>query len=561
MKKYTYCLLVLISIIYVFSVHTFADVLFEDTFDNTSKVDISNTTALVDTAKGEVTLPRNKLPNAVTFTNSQGEFALIDNDQINFYDYDPSSNTMKKNDLLNISDITNPVGIAMGENYSIWAITKNEIRRYDFTGSGMSLNPYLSVTGLTDIFSVSSNPVDGTVTVLSENSNKKGIVTTFKTTAEGKLQEVPQLSFSTNLDNPLSLSMTKDTNDIAVSNDKGIYYYSFDASAGKYVENTVMTTVTGNPTVSVAVQSSGDGYVALNEVGADYYMYDVNVSQMSRVPMLSASNPKYSYAIALNQNSYDYALLDEDGNLQYWTYDNGTNKMVRNSSLELTGISIKKRYDSPKEYMSVLINSSNKYDAIRITSNEDPSIGGSIKWSVSIDGGTTWNDVVNGSMAKIPDSNSFVIKAVLEMADNINQPPPKIYNVKLEGLSFGTQNVQCIAITENAADQILPTTTFPVKAKKGSQVVFTVDTYGFTENVTVQIDGKPDVTMKPEKPTTEEFNTWTGSITFEPDEVQGKVFGATFVSSRGTKTVQFSIPDFVVIDQNVIYNIQLHLVR
>ena len=561
MKKYITILFTIITLS-VFTIPVMAEKIFEDTFMDVTKIDTKKTTALVDTALGEIRLERKKIPNALAVKEMQNEFALINGEQINYYSFDVATNALQKNELLSISDITDPVGIALGENdYSLWVLTETEVRRYDYTESGMSYNPYLSMTGLTDVFSISSNPIDGTVAVLSKDSEGKGVVSTYKTTEEGKLETIPQLLINTGLEDPFSISMVPNTSDLVVAAGDSTYYYSYESQSNSYIQNVMMSVVTGSPITSLCVQKSGDSYAVVTPEGSDYYTYDIETSQMNRIPTLSTSNSNYSYAVSLKQGGYEYAMLSEEGEVQYWMFDEGTGSMVRNSAMEIASVDIKNRYYSPRYYVSNVIQTLGTYDNIKLTVTEGKPEGTSIKWNISADGGAKWKEIVLGQWIDINETNNLVIKAELIAAESMNQHTPKIMDIILEGTRSEINNIQCIAITKNNSDQVLPTNMFPVKAKKGSQVVFAIDTWGFIKNVTTTFNTGEEKILVPEHPTTEDKNRWIGTITFEPDAVEGQIIGVTIKAENNIKQVTKQIQDFIVINQTVIFNMDIKLVR
>lgn len=540
---------------------SYAATVLEDSFIDMSKIDQNKTTALVDTAAGEITLNRAKLPNAVAVGSNGSEYAAIDGDGVSVFNYDTSTNKMVKNESMSVMGVTDPVGIAFGQNnYSVWVLTKSEIKRYDYTENGMTFNPYLSVTGLNEVFSISVNPIDNTVVVLSQDTSKKGVVSTFKQTEEGKLQSIPQMTFTTDIESPSSLSIAPDTGAIAVSSKDSISYYSFDESNCSYAKNILMSTATGNPVVSVSMQKSGNGYVSLGVNSLDSYMYDVELSKVAKVPTLSTTlQSKYNYSVSLNTDRYEYAILNDEGNVEYWMFDESTQSMKRNSTMEVGGINIKNRYDSPADYVSTIITTDNDFDQVRITSQEVKPDGAAITWSVSEDNGSTWIEVVANEWKEMNLGRKLCIKATLKATEGGNVDPPKIQDVKVEVTFSGISNVECVAITKNHKDQVLPTKIFPVKAKKGSQVVFTVDSTGFIEEITAEFSTGEKKELIPEDSITAENNKWLGSITFEPDDEEGRIIGVRFEGVKKGKKFNTKIDKFIVIDQYVIYDMDIQL--
>lgn len=539
-----------------------AETIFEDEFLETTRIDTAKTTAKVNNKEGYITLPRKELPNNIAF-NSNNEIAVAEGDGVNIYSYDEATNKLVKNTSLAITDIDDPIGIACSTgDYSMWVLTENEIRRYDYTESGMSHNPYLSVTGLKDVFSISSSTISGTVVTLSKDSDGKGKVSTYTVSDDGKLLGIPQLTFNTGFEDPLSVSMVPNSNDIVVASGDSIQYYSFNDTDGSYLENSMLSVIVGEPMTGLSVKGDTDGYVALTPTNSEYFTYDISIGKMSRVPTLSAqTSSEYNYAIAMRPDKYEYALLGEDGNIEYWMYDDSTGKIVRNSALELASINIKKRYYSPMLYYSTEVATEKEYDEIKIVANENKPEGSKIQWAFSVDGGSNWIDIVNGDWTDSDLHNRFIIRATIETPDSINQDPPKIEYVRLELTKAEITNVECKAITKNHVDQELPTSLFPVKAKQGSQVVFGVNTFGYTTSLTGRTSSGEEITFYPEKDVSEENNTWIGSISFEPDIPEDTVIGITVEGQKGEKKFEEVIENFITINQNVVYDIDLSLIQ
>lgn len=575
MNKYLILLTILI-ILFFLGTPAIAVTILEDSFNDMSKIDTAETTALVDTSAGEIRLPRAKIPNALVLREFQNEFIVINGNEVNFYVFDPATGSVKKNDLLSITDIDSPLGIAAAENtYSLWVLTKNEIRRYDLTENGMSYNPYLSITGLTDVFSISANPLDNTVVTLS-SIDGKGVVTTYKLTEEGRMQQIPQLTFNTGLEDPLAVSVVPDTNDILVASGDKVYYYAFEASTNSYVQNLMMSITTGNITTSLSVQKNGDSYVVANQSGVDYYSYDVNTSQMVRIPVLSAGLSNYPYSVCLKPGSYEYAVLTEENMVQYWMYDSATGKMVRNPAMEAAGVAIFRKYYSPKQYVSMVVNTSLKYDEIRLTVHETTPENTEVNWYISFDNKATWQEITPGRWTGVSvikpgtiKTNTFCLKAELVSPEGLNQDTPRISYVLLEVSNSGISEIECINITKPFEEYVgkFPfrypdPDKFPVKMKKGSQIVFTVSTEAYTKSLTAEFSTGEVIALVPEKPVTEEKNKWTGAYVVQPDAIENTMIGLTLRTVRDTfPTGEMYIPDFVKVSGYVIYEMDLKLVR
>ncbi len=563
MKKLFILLVSYIITTYILTNLVLAEPIFQDTFTDTVSIDLTQTTALVDTVNGEISLPRARIPNALAVSRFQDEFAVINGSGIDYYAFDQGTNSVVRNDLLNINDITDPVGIAAGQgDYSLWVLTGSEIRRYDFTGSGMSHNPYLSVTGLTDVFSICSNPLDDTVISLSEDMSGKGIITTYKSVAEGGgMQTVPQLSFNTGLEDPSAVSMVPDSSDIIVSAGDSVYYYSFEAASGTYVQNAMMTVATGMPINSISLNQTGDGYMVSGQTASDYYLYDLNLSKMERVPLLSSTSENYQYSVSLKQGAYEYAVLTEDGTVQYWIMDSATGSIVRNPAMETAGIAVFKKYYTPREYVSTVRNTAINYDEIRVTANTEIPEGASINWSAKCGNDSEWHTLVPGTWVNVPAFNSFYLKAQLVSPEGINQKTPKIFDVLLEGTKCEISSVECIAITKNDIGQVLPTSQFAVNAKQGSQIVFAADTLGYMQEVSAVYSTGEQQMLKPENSLENEKNRWYGSITLEPDAQEGEIISLSLTGRKPAKVVDYNIDRFIEIKDNVIYDMDVNLTR
>ncbi|MCL6479502.1 MAG: hypothetical protein K6T65_14040, partial [Peptococcaceae bacterium] len=219
----------------------------------------------------------------------------------------------------------------------------------------------------------------------------------------------------------------------------------------------------------VSAGSDETGNSVLTSADLGYYM-NSDTGGASRVDVYSPGPLTGPVAVSLRPGTYEQIFLDENGNVQWWTYDDARGRMVRDPSLEISGLELNKGYAHPRNYFSKAISTAITYDAARLTVTEDKPDGTSIAYYVSSDGGSTFTAVTPGTWTSMPRGSSFVVTAILDTTDP--QQTPKILHVNLE-------------VDE---DMILEGQITPIPAERGRNVTISARAVSLTSGAEVTLD-------------------------------------------------------------------------
>lgn len=538
-----------------------AVVILDDDFTNTTYVDINQTTAYVNTSNGGyVRLKKQPKPNAVAI-NRFGEYAVPTTDGgIKFFTYDESTGTSRQDASMSIPGVTDAEEVAMpSEGAVLWAYRSGSgIYRYEYNDSAGSMSEIHKVLGITGVLSVTAFPAanDG-AGALRTSGTGTGIIDIYQVTAENNL--VVAMSFDTGITNPKSISFVPGTGeypDVLYATPNTLYFFVNDESIGSYREDTSRRTNLVNAG-AVSTSSSRHGAAVLTPILADHYAYTEGAPQ--QVSVLSAGSLNGAIAISLNPDGYDQAIITEGGDVQYWRYDEETGAMRRDASMEQTGLNLSGGYHHPEEYLSTVIDGGSSYDEIRITAQTNLPAGTSVTYYISSDSGGSFTAVSSGVWTPVTAGRYFVVRAVLDTTDI--SVTPQILRVTLEVSALSINNLRVLAIADNVSGQVLPTSTFPVLAKIGAEMLFEATTTGSAEQVWADFSNGVQVALIPLSPTTNENNAWRGTFTVPLDSVDGSMIGVTLTAQKGTNQKHLVQSPFILINGQVLYDVDLKLTQ
>ncbi len=401
----------------------FAETVLDDGFADAAMVDLAKTTARVDTVNHYVLLPWQSLAGAVDTLESGMGFAVASKDGVTLYEYDDATGGMARNPLYSCPWAVDVTGVSIRQdNLNMWAVSGNSVAYYKFNGAGMSNDPALKLTGLTDVLSVAAFKSADSALLLQREGGKAKI-----TRYDAGAGLNPALVFQSDINDPVRISMVNDSPDFMLFTKNAAYYFSYDDAGGTYVEDPARR-ITG--LADVVSGSSGDtGHSVLTSSDLGYYMNN-DAGGASRVEVFSPGPVSNPVAVSLKPGTFEQIFLDENGNVQWWTYDDARGRMIRDPDMEVIGLNLNKGYARPRSYFSKAVNTATSYDAARLAVTEDRPTGTSIAYYVSSDGGAAFTAVTPGTWTAIPGGSSFVVRAVLDTADP--QQTPKILRVILE---------------------------------------------------------------------------------------------------------------------------------
>lgn len=400
--------------------------LLNEGFNDLSMIDTSKTTAMVDTTNHWVQLPSGSLTNAISMLGKDVEgFAVAGSNGISVYERDDATGMIAQNPAFSCPWATTATGVSVREDtLSIWAISPNTLAYYKASATGTSDDPSLKTSGLVDLLSVASFKKSDKALLLQNTVDNKAQVTLFEATSS--LNQIK--TFQPNISDPVSISMIDDSPDFRLNTKTASYYFIYDDATGNYIEDTSKK-ISGLINI-ISASSDQSGNALLSTTSLDYYMNN-DTGGASKVTIFSPGGVSNPVAAALRPGSYDQAMIDVNGQLYYWTYDDATDQMVRDTSMEISGIPINKGYSHPAEYWSKAISTGASYSSVLLTANSTIPANTSITWYVSSNGGTSFIHVTPGVSSTVGLGNSFVVKAILDTTDS-NVTPKVLPVVKLE---------------------------------------------------------------------------------------------------------------------------------
>lgn len=414
--------LLLISVL-SFSHPASGEVILNDDFLNSSLVDLTKTTARVDTVNHCVMLPWVSLTNSISAMEYGIGYAVATKDGVTLYEYDDGSGTMAVNSFFSCPWATDATGVSIRQdNLNVWSITPNSIAYYRFNGAGMSNDPALKAIGLNSVLSVAAFKTRDSALLLQAEGNKAKI-----TRYDAGITLGPAEVFSPDIEDPVSISMVNDSPDFRLFTKNAAYYFMYDDAGGAYVEDPAKR-ITGLAEV-ISAGSDDSGNTILTGSDPGYYLND-DTGRASRVDVFSPGPAANPVAVSLKPGTCEQVFLDENGYVQWWTHDDAAGRMVRVTNLEISGLNLNRGYAHPGEYHSVVLNGAASYDAACLTITGDTPACTSISYFVSSDGGSSFVPVTPGIWAAVPMGSDFVVKAVLDTTDR--QQTPRIFHVNLE---------------------------------------------------------------------------------------------------------------------------------
>lgn len=526
-----------------------AEVLLDDSFNNTSQVDLSKTDAEVDTSLGEIRLPLFPLTDALAANRYFGDgYAVTTQNAVQFYAFDSASSSTKKTMEIPVS---NPLAVSLlKKQMTAFVMTdQKNIYRFELTENGVLENPYGQITGSNIISIAAMDAQEGIATI--DDSGKVDVY----------LQKETEMglafSFATGLTDPVSISVVPNTIDLVVSTTSGMYFYPSDGS-GYTSPIQILTGVNG--LISAEVDENGNVIASKIESGTgsvDAYLRDDASATVEKSVILSQADIDKPIAVSLNTDIYEQAYATRDGEVHYLSFD-GT-KMVELQQMSQTGLAFTRWYQTPKYYYSNLINAPFNVDYVRLTTEEANETGGTIQYEISTDG-ITFQPLPLSSWTEVAPGNQIILKANLDTSDRTNTPILRRVQLEVSALEVNQLTVTKQFYPGDNQTDPTPTTSFPVYERAGGQVEFTVNTTGGAERVTVLFSDGSSMNMVAFNPVSQESNTWIGWYSLPVDMTPGQTIGVTVAAERGSNTKSLDEPALFQVDGSVTQLIKFQIV-
>lgn len=539
-----------------------ADYFINDSFNDTSKVDIASTTADIDTTKGWVTLGLKNLANSLILYEDNFDITLINNDTVETYQFNGINMELDFKRSIN-GTLVEPISISgrTGEYIVLDRGTKEAVW-YHYDGTGMVKNGTLAISTLTDPRALDIMTGAYDFALLDEDWLKR-----YSYDGVGMVQVLP-LSFGTTGCNPISVSVEDDNYGTVILDkaNKNVLYYSFNSTtmvkdAAKSIEADGEFT----KPISLSVSKDGGLYLIVDDNQVKTYNYDG--SAMVYNPQLSIAGLNKPLAVAIKPSVYDYAIISHDaGNnpqVSYYAF-NGTS-MEEVPELKITGLD-DIPYANDQILQGKVVDAANNVSGLKLTADVELPAGTSIDWEVTVDG-TTWKPATLGNTVKFTTPGTKPNYRVTLHTDD-NTVTPKILSVQLTDASLSAGNFQVIDIVGPVipGNPVLPTDQ-QVSIWAGYNVSFQIETTGAAESVAadIYVDGEV-ITLSsltgelvPSDPITSFTNTWTGTFHTDARAAMGTLLDIYFTVRKGTDFVYASYPEFALIYGSALELHEIHL--
>lgn len=215
------------------------------------------------------TLSVNGITNPIGVTSQINSTDMVVLDGTSATRYMFNGTQLSSNPLLSVTGLTAPVSVSSRPTSDdIAVLNQNSVSYYNFSGAGMVNNASLSITtGLTNPIAVSLHPSTYDTVVLDGDKTVKF----FKYTG-ASLAEAPALRI-TGLVNPVSVTV-KDNDDIIVldAGDKSVKYFSFDGTG--YTQNTVLSLTGLTDPVAISAKQGSYDYAVVDNGAVKYYSFN-----------------------------------------------------------------------------------------------------------------------------------------------------------------------------------------------------------------------------------------------------------------------------------------------
>lgn len=379
-RKYSHVIFILFIVFTALSINVYADdtwlykIIEKGNNSTEEMVDLNNSSVDIDHEKKEIRLQKMPLPNVVDYTpNGAYNYALLKDDGIHQYVFDGEK-------LIEIgalkTEMSNPLALAVAPfpyNITVSMATdnnNNDMMHYTLEQGQMANNPLLNLTGLQQIYSMTTFKDTGELAVLEKNE-----LNIYASEAD---RLVPINNFKiTDIKNPIAVATASNYN-FALMDKEKITWYSYDGS------NMVQI-----PAMSIAFDENiknpkglaikDDIMYFLHDEKLTTYEYNKETKCMEQSIALSITSGLIKpHAIALRPDNSDLIIIDEidstakDFKIRYMMYDG--NKLVENETLSqvLKGVMAGLRYYGDGELiMSTKIAKAAYADYIRIRAYTD----------------------------------------------------------------------------------------------------------------------------------------------------------------------------------------------
>jgi hypothetical protein len=381
----------------------------EYTIEDKSGINEYKTTAVVDTEKHEIRLPKS-LPNMVDFLGDGFEYIVLTPEGVERVNKDGSMTLVAEN-----GDTKNPISAIAGSNHPDFIVARETtITHYSFTesdtGSEYVPNPIFATGGYTNILSVGTKELDHAVLT------SDGKITYRAFTGDAM---VPATALSPEgFTNPIAMTVFKDHYGIAVVDGDEVKYFKDG--------NSVTSTISGLTNIlSISAADGGNIAVVANNQVKHYNLLEDSTfaynSHLSTIEGLTSPT-----CVALRPGSYDRIIVDGN-NVNYYMWTGS--EFIKNDvmSKEITGLQDISKY-LPKAVAESKVYTTEK-PVTHVKLSIEPGLNPQeddtdIKWYLTAsEDENHWVETTLGNWAAMSEPGKHIRwKAVLSSTNRDNTP-------------------------------------------------------------------------------------------------------------------------------------------
>ena len=364
-------------------------------------IDLDNTTAFIDNTLHEIRLPQTFGKSVAIYNEGDGadfDFVVLTSTGFKHYNFDGTKiveiTTMSKDGLSNplaVCTSTYPDKVVMDR-------VTGEMTHYSFIDSEMSRNPFLTVTGLANVINIGCRDMDKAVLTTDKTIRYYGFAGT-------EMVEIPNLSITTGLTNPLNFALFNEEYNTVVIDGSQVKYYKNN------VENPAMR-VTGfiNPK---SISAGEEGHFAIIDgTQSKHYQLDENGFVYNEaLSILSGLNSPT--CIALRKNSYDRLIVDGD-KIKYFMWDGSVLRHNPALSVTIAGLKSDGSFIPSAAIQSDAFVPLDKVISARVRAYCETPKNTAITWFLTVDG-ANWKESwrIRGesdeeSVLELLDDNNWV---------------------------------------------------------------------------------------------------------------------------------------------------------
>lgn len=354
--------------------------------DTPGTIDAGVTSAIVDTERQEIRLPRNAASTVDFWPSGGSEYIVASGDEVVHFQWNGTE--MVENPILNVPLATSPLAVAAPAPFPDVAVVtvgedgSGELRHYSFDGSEMIRNPALEVAGLAGVVAISTRGGEDVAAVAEDSVHH------FQYDGDG-MARAPWLQPS-GLSNPIALALRPDTLDIAVvdsdpgSGDQRVRFFGF---TGAGMNEIPFLTITGLAQAkAIAYADTGDVVVV---TGDEVQHYTFDGTEMMKNTFLTITegliNPT---AVAVRPGSLDRIVMD-GGQVRYFAWDGSQLVEDPDRSVSMESVPDLGRFAPYAVVQSLGYDPGVPADRLRVRADHVLEAGTQVTWLVTGDG-ETW---------------------------------------------------------------------------------------------------------------------------------------------------------------------------